>query len=332
MKAEDTAIDLTDNIKNSALYFKHVIPTHPFFFENDDLFSMLKYIRPLLPNNFVKHSAIHKPVALDFLKQSLVYYMLDLRMKESCGEVEESMLESEAHKVCESAILELSKDTDGTVLYTKEGAYLLLIYFARKVIDKVLASEHLSKDRLYKQYFNKIKVDNALDSVVIYPENADKIFTDSYNCVSVTLSKLNLVDTSKASWEQIIKFREDKKAFKKLRNLKLFFSQNYTGKDMHFIQDDLCKRIDDYRATTKAWGFDTTVSSITQISTSVSAFGATLSAAIYGKPIEESLLTGTLVGIGTACCHIVSEKRKLIKEQEQNPIGYIISAKEKLEG
>ena len=64
--------------------------------------------------------------------------------------------------------------------------------------------------------------------------------------MSLTPANIPLIDTSKASWEQILERRKDTRALRKLRKLKMFLQDNYQGKDKDYIEDDLAMRLDKY--------------------------------------------------------------------------------------
>ena len=79
------------------------------------------------------------------------------------------------------------------------------------------------------------------DEIIGYPAEE----TD----ISFKIQSLSLIDTSKASWGQIIEIRN-------LKNLRLFFFSNYQDKPGDFVKDDLLKRIDEYDSARKKHGFD----------------------------------------------------------------------------
>ncbi len=137
---------------------------------------------------------------------------------------------------------------------------------------------------------------------VLLPEKC-LLNDDEKKCdFSLILSNLNLIDTSETSWEQILEFRKDKDASKKLRNLRLFFHDNYKGKDRQYIEDDLMKRLEDYEQKCKEWGFQTKNSTMTAILNSKNfqtSLYATLIGASFGQPIimEGAVIAGTCIEI-----------------------------------
>mgnify|MGYP006916054158 CR=1 FL=1 len=70
----------------------------------------------------------------------------------------------------------------------------------------------------------------------------------------VQLMGLQLVDASKASWEQILEVRKDAHARAKLRALRDFFEDTCLDKDKHYIMDKLEVLIDDYKQASRKHG------------------------------------------------------------------------------
>ncbi len=167
--------------------------------------------------------------------------------------------------------------------------------------------------------------------IFLHNYNYDSNCTTSYESISLELSQLQLIDTDKSEWEQIIKIREDVESLRKLKKLRLFFHENYSSRDKNFIQDDLLTRIEEYNNTVKDWGFETVTSSITLLNTSITSVGSSLVLALTGQPLEVAAASGICVGIGNIAIHLAKEKYKLMKFGRDHPLAYIIDAKKKLE-
>jgi len=171
---------------------------------------------------------------------------------------------------------------------------------------------------------------------VLLPEKC-LLNDDEKNCdFSLILPNLNLIDTSETSWEQILEFRKDNDASKKLRNLRLFFHDNYKGKDRQYIEDDLMKRLDDYEQTRKEWDFQTKTSTIAAILDSKNiqtSFYATLVGICLGEPILTSgaLIAGTSIEIGKCVLHFTNCIHAFKNKIRNNDLAYIIEGKERLE-
>ena len=182
-------------------------------------------------------------------------------------------------------------------------------------------------------YFNDYNINYC---GALYESNVDSNCNESYNCTSLKLAQLPLIDTTKSEWEQIIQIREDENSISKLRNLRLFFNDNYSGKEKKFIEDDLNKRLEDYENVTKDWGFETVTSSIQMLLTSpvtLTSVGSSLALALTGEPLSALATagTGSIIEVGKMSLHIAKEKKKLSVLQRDHPLAYIIDAKKKLE-
>ncbi len=153
----------------------------------------------------------------------------------------------------------------------------------------------------------------------------------------VSLVDANLIDTSSASWDQIIALREDATSQEKLQRLRRFLSTNYEGKSSSYVEDDLHLRLEDYDATVRKFGFDTRATILEAVFTSkwlkASAAGAGI-AALCGQPLAAiaSGFTGVLFEVGSTSVKPMKDNFKFNQVVERHPLGYIIEAKEKLSG
>jgi hypothetical protein len=156
--------------------------------------------------------------------------------------------------------------------------------------------------------------------------------SDPNDDIGITLRDLNLIDTSKTSLEQIVKFREDKESIAKLRRLRLFAYQNYSGKSRSYIEDDLQLRIDEYEKEVKKWGFNTRHAAFTTLLNSkvlLGAVGGSIFAAIAGSPITSlsTITIGSMVELGRVHLAITREKFAAREALRENPVSYIKIAK-----
>jgi hypothetical protein len=167
-------------------------------------------------------------------------------------------------------------------------------------------------------------------STVLLPETEETLNSSSYS--ALVLSGISLVDASKASWEQILELRKDLDSRSKLRNLRLFFHNKYANESSAYIVDDLCHRIDEYNATRKRLGFETTVGCISALLDAKSLHAAAaigIAAAFLGEPIG-GISSAVLVELGGMALEF-SKKRFAIKEFENShELAYLIQAKRKL--
>lgn len=158
--------------------------------------------------------------------------------------------------------------------------------------------------------------------------------------LTLTLSGLQLVDTSKATWEQVMELRKDKDRQEKLRDLRLFLYKNYKGESRDFIEDDLNKRLKEYEDACKYHGFDTVYSILSVILDSkclLAGIAASVSALAFGCEFQEIINAGLIAGeagliadIGKFALEVANNKHAFHKIKDSHALAYIIEAKNKL--
>lgn len=167
-------------------------------------------------------------------------------------------------------------------------------------------------------------------STVLLPASEES--AESNPCTALMLSGIPLIDTSKASWEQILELRKDTAARNKLRDLRLFLHKNYSGQSTAFISDDICHRVEEYTTARKRLGFDATVGSISALldAKSLQAAAATgITAALMGGPLS-GIGSAVLIEIGSMALEL-TKRRFAIKEFENgHDLAYLIHAKKTL--
>jgi hypothetical protein len=148
------------------------------------------------------------------------------------------------------------------------------------------------------------------------------------NDITTIISGIELIDTSKASWEQILEYRKDDNAKTKLRNLRNFLQTNYEGKSLSFIEDDLGKRINDYKNTAKEYGFETVMSVLTCISNSkslVAYCSTSLLAVLIGAPVVAAALSvGVFQELLKIGIEVVNKRHALNLFGRDSDIAYIM--------
>lgn len=168
-------------------------------------------------------------------------------------------------------------------------------------------------------------------TTVVLPNEEPLPETTPY--AALGLSGVPLVDASKASWEQILELRRDPEARTKLRNLRLFFHNNYQGKSTSFVIDDLGRRLDEYSVTRKRLGFESTngcISSLLDARSLQAAAATSIAAAFIGGPIA-SLGAAVFVELGGVALEF-SRKRYAIREFEKtHDLAYVIEARGSIE-
>jgi hypothetical protein len=155
--------------------------------------------------------------------------------------------------------------------------------------------------------------------------------------IAVTLPALNLIDAQDAPWEQVLEFRRDKDSHNKMRRLRRFASENYSGKSKDFIEDDISLRIADYQEAVRTWRFETKYAAFTTLLNSkilASTVAGSLLSAICGAPLPAvgAALAGVALEVGRITLEVNKRKFALRSLMKDNPACYISEAKSKLTG
>jgi hypothetical protein len=193
-----------------------------------------------------------------------------------------------------------------------------------------------AKDRSFREEIDSLPIIKAGQRRIVLPSSCFNYLKATDNDLTIYLSNLQLIDTSKADWKKIVEFRKDKETRRKLGNLRLFLYTTYEGKNLAFIEDDLHRRLEQYDETCKEWGFETTTSSIMAVMDSRSllpTIGTTLAAAILGHAdvAATAALTGSFLEIGKIALGYARAKHSFQKLKREHDLAFIIEAKERLE-
>ena len=147
------------------------------------------------------------------------------------------------------------------------------------------------------------------------------------------LQGLKLVDPAKASWKQVVEFRKDKNSFKSLRELRVFFQTNYTGKDLSFIIDNLGSRIDKYDDARKMWGFETAQRGISVIfdqKNLVTTSVGSLAAHAAGGTLLTAAAAGAILALGPAALEVSKVWLEGRKAELDNQVRYLANLRKKI--
>lgn len=190
-----------------------------------------------------------------------------------------------------------------------------------------------SKGMSIRDHFSNFSKSLGVEtSSVLLRRNVEKSdFQTAY--ISVSLKGIGLIDSDKASWDQIMELRSDPVSKGSLRNLRLFIYENYVGKPASYIEDDLCKRIELYDSSAKKHGFDLTTSVLGVLLDSKN-IQASLAAGITA-----GLFGGVEVGIGAAVALEIAKgsleiSKKLYSFESfknNHDLAYLIDTKTRIE-
>jgi len=151
--------------------------------------------------------------------------------------------------------------------------------------------------------------------------------------LTLSLAEMKLIDTSKATWNQIMEFREDEAAKKRVRNLRLFFHQNYQGKSRSYIEDDLAKRLDEYYDACKDWGFETVtflLSAVMDSKNVISLLAGSAYGILFGGTAG-GIISGAAIEIANISLHLAKRMHAFNKLRKTHELAFIIEAREKLQ-
>ena len=205
---------------------------------------------------------------------------------------------------------------------------------AYKELKSLYLSNYINNKNSVRSAFQKFAKSLYINSYsVLLPESMENdSFTEAYSCL--TTSNIPLIDTENSSWEQIMELRKDSESKKKLRRLRLFFLNNYVGKTKDFIEDDLCQRLDDYENTRKKHGFDTAMSTLDILldaNTLQAAAVAGFTTGLFGGPIV-GMASGVTIELGKVLIELGKKQANISNLSAGHELGYIISAKTKING
>jgi hypothetical protein len=122
--------------------------------------------------------------------------------------------------------------------------------------------------------------------------------TSPHADIMLTISGFELIDTKNATLEQIEAFREDPLARQKLRQLRLFALNDYSGKSPSYIQDDLLSKLDAYQREAKHWSFDTKRAAISMLFNSKFIAGG-VGLSLIGALLQQPLISAASLSVGT---------------------------------
>lgn len=148
----------------------------------------------------------------------------------------------------------------------------------------------------------------------------------------LTLSQLNLIDTTTADWCQIVELRKDRYSHQRLIRLRLFMHSNYAGKPFAFIEDDMARRLYEYEVAARKHGFKTLTSSLTVLLNAKdlqASVGAGLVAGLFGGPLA-ALGTGVAVQVGQIAVHIADRLHEMRDWRSGHELAYLIEAQSRL--
>jgi hypothetical protein len=147
---------------------------------------------------------------------------------------------------------------------------------------------------------------------------------------------VEVVDTSKVGFSQIMELRDDPAIMKKMRSFRLFAYQTYSGMNKSFIEDDIQKRYDDYLDAIRESGLSTTTKVLSSLMNSKLLLGSLstgVAAALLGDPglAVSAFSSGAVLELGKLTLVYSKEKQELAKICNENPISYVAEVRQSLD-
>lgn len=333
----NTAVCLGD-LKQAAIYFEKVIPINSIEFIDyidiplSDSYSVQQYMKDrekLLLDSLYKN----KSVVIELISGG----------SGDCFD-----------KDSKNKIIEFLSQTTQMLQFKVIKKFPQLFYNPSYVMDKMhevqqhlMANEIITNDNIselnctpekiinnFCKYINVPDYSLTLPSGVSSGEDNEKT-----NDVQVSLVNINLIDTTKTTWEQIIELRKDPHLKSSLRSLKLMMHDSYTGKSVDYIYDDMQRKIEQYELACKSFGLKTISSHISHIKSFATENGALLSLTAgilssQGFDLSNGLTIGALSAAAVSLLQygieIKNNNNEICKLKNENPIAFIIDANKKL--
>jgi hypothetical protein len=189
--------------------------------------------------------------------------------------------------------------------------------------------------KLRRQMFNA-RIERApvlLSGTVLAPQNVAATGSE----VTAILAGLPIVDVSKASWRQILEFRKDPEARRKLRILRLHLADQFIGKTTEQIAAGLELGIAEYERAAKKHGFELLVGSLQASCDAKDTIGAVGVWALVGATLGSSAaaaVIGASVGLLTELSKLTLSVAKgaydLREFRKHHPYTYVVEAQSKL--
>jgi hypothetical protein len=123
------------------------------------------------------------------------------------------------------------------------------------------------------------------------------------------LENIPIIDEAAVTWEEIIEFRKDKRASRKVRRLGLWLTDSLKCESVAHASDTIAARIDDYAWALKKHGLKTVTGAVSYLSASG---GAALVVDMLNRPVWESITCG-LTCAGVTCAWVAD---RLIERED----------------
>ena len=176
--------------------------------------------------------------------------------------------------------------------------------------------------RMFSEYAASVGI---VGPDVLLPTNRNET-AGSIDDPVVRLCMLPLIDTTRATWDQILEIRSDSEARVRLQRLRAFAETNYQSKTITYIEDDLSSRIEEYERASRKHGFDLVTGSLSTLldsSNLQATAAATLAAAVLGGPVLAAS-AAACIELGKFTLEFAKRKRTMQDWASAHPLAYLI--------
>jgi hypothetical protein len=154
--------------------------------------------------------------------------------------------------------------------------------------------------------------------------------------VELHLIGMKVVDTSRATWEQVLEFRTDRKSQSMLRDMRMLFDSDLRDKSPAYIADYIDSKLEKYEAACSKHGFETVTESLQLLLDSKSVLGmAVLAAAsVFTGHLDiamGSMAGGVAIETSKLALNIISRRRDFVWWSREADLSYIFEARKSLD-
>lgn len=151
----------------------------------------------------------------------------------------------------------------------------------------------------------------------------------------LTISEIGLVDTTDASWEQILELKKDIDARRKLRDLRLLLFDEFEGKTKAYIIDSIDRKLEEHELACKKHGLNLVTSSVSMLIDSKSLIGiSTIAAAgvMSGQwgLVTAAAISGAAIETTRLIINVVQKKLGFGWLKDSHELAYILGTRDRL--
>lgn len=169
------------------------------------------------------------------------------------------------------------------------------------------------------------------DYSLVFPNEFEASSSSSATDALVTLSGIPIIDAARLTWDQIVEVREDSDARARLRRLRLFLHEHYAGKSQAFVEDDLLRRIDEFKDACKKHSLETKIAVMDTILSAKNLASATAATFLSGfvGGIGPAVSAATILEIGQVSLTLLKRRSMFKNLRDENELSYVFHLQNK---